>query len=130
MYGPRILLRRLPLITEAITTVIHMTGIIMPEGITDMVVTREEVGTGTTIPMVATKIAGIIGGLTGPAVVGVVARLGSFPASPGTRFPGKEPVFPSPFLVPCDGGSLFPSRVLGRNAGLAPVWDLFRIIDQ
>ena len=39
-----------------------------------MVGTLEEVGTGTTIPMVATRIAGIIGGLTGPAVVVAASR--------------------------------------------------------
>jgi len=130
MYGPRILLRRLPLITEAITTVIHMTGIIMPVGITDTVGTQGGAGTGTIIPMVATKIEEITVGLTVPGVVGVAARLDLFPVSPGTRFRGKGPVFASLFLVPCDGGFLFPSGVLGRNAGLAPVWDLFRIIDQ
>jgi len=93
MYGPRILLRRLPLITEAITTVIHMTGIIMPEGITDMVVTREEVGTGTTIPMVATKIAGIIGGLTGPVVVEVAAsRFLGVRETHSPRFLGGQPL--------------------------------------
>ena len=72
MYGPRILLR-LPLITEAITTVIHMTGIIMPEGITDMVGTPEEVGIGIIIPMVGTRIEEIIGALTGPVVVVAVS---------------------------------------------------------
>jgi len=74
MYGPRILLLRLPLIMEAITMVIPTTGIIMLEGITDMVGTLEEVGIGIIIPMVATRIEEIIGGPTGPAAVGVVAR--------------------------------------------------------
>jgi hypothetical protein len=46
-----------------------MTGIIMPEGITDMVGTLEEVGIGTIIPMVATRTEEIIGALTGPVVV-------------------------------------------------------------
>jgi len=46
-----------------------MTGIITLEDITDMVATPEEVGIGTTIPMVGTRIEGIIGVLTGPVVV-------------------------------------------------------------
>jgi len=74
MSGPRILLRLLPLITEAITTVILMTGIITPEVITDMVGTPEEVGIGIIIPMVATKTEEIIEGLTGPVEAGVAAR--------------------------------------------------------
>jgi hypothetical protein len=68
MYGPRIH-HHLPLITEAITTAIPTTGIITLEDITDMVATPEEVGIGTTIPMVGTRIEGIIGVLTGPVVV-------------------------------------------------------------
>jgi len=72
MYGPRILLR-LPLITEAITTVIPMMGITMEEGITGMVGTPEEVVIGTTIPMVDTRIEEIIGALTGPVVVVAVS---------------------------------------------------------
>ena len=128
MSGPRIH-HHLLLITEAITTVIPMMGITMEEGITGMVGTPEEVVIGTTIPMVDTRIEEIIVVPTG-LEVGVAARLDLFPVSPGTRFRGNGPVFASLFLVPCDGGSLFPSGVLGRNAGLAPVWDLFRIIDQ
>jgi len=127
MYGPRIRLRRLPLITEAITTVIRMTVIIMPEGITDMVGTLEEVGIGTIIPMVATRIEGIIVGLTGPAGVGVDARPDSFPVLPGTRFPGKGPVFPSLIPVRRDGGSLHPSEGLEHSVGSGLFFDSFRI---
>ena len=69
MSGPKILLRLLPLIMGAITTVIPMMGITMEEGITGMVGTPEEVVIGTTIPMVGTRIEEIIGALTGPVVV-------------------------------------------------------------
>ena len=130
MSGPKILLRLPPLITEAITTVIPMTGIITPEGITDMVGTPEEDGIGTTIRMVATRIVEIIGALTGPVVVGVAARLDSSPVSPGTRFQGKGPVFPSPFPVPCGGVSFDPSEGLGRSVESGPFWDLFLTIGR
>jgi len=125
MYGPRIH-HHLPLITEAITTVIPTTGIITPEDITDMVATPEEVGIGTIIPMVATRIVEITVGPTVPGVVGGVVRLDLFPVSPGTRFPEKGPVFPSPSPVHCDGGSLYPSEVLGHSVGPDPVCDSFR----
>lgn len=128
MPGPRIHHLLLPLlITEAITTVIPMMGITMEEGITGMVGTLEEVGIGTTIPMVATRTEGIIVGLTGPAV-GVAASLDSFPALSGTGSPGKGPVFPSPFQVRYDGLSLHPSEGLEHSVGLGPVLDLSRTI--
>ena len=127
MSGPRIHHHLLLLITEAITTVIPMMGITMEEGITGMVGTPEEVVIGTTIPMVDTRIEEIIGVPTG-LEVGVAARLDSFPALSGTRFPGKGPVFSSPFQVRYDGLSLYPSEGLEHSVGLVPVLDLSRTI--
>jgi len=93
MSGPKILLRLLLLITEVITTVIPMTGIIMPEGITDMVGTPEEVAIGTTIPMGATRIEAIIGGRTGPVVVEVAAsRFLGVRETHSPRFLGGQPL--------------------------------------
>ena len=127
MSGPKILLRLPLLITEAITMVILMTGITTEEVITDMVGTPEEVGIGIIIPMVGTRIEEIIVVPTGPVVV-VAARLDSFPALSGTRFPGKGPVFSSPFQVRYDGLSLYPSEGLEHSVGLVPVLDLSRTI--
>jgi len=118
MSGPKLLLRLPPLRTEAITTVIPMMGIITLEDTTDMVGTLEEVGTGTTIPMAATRIAGIIGGRTGPVVVEVAAsRFLGVRETHSPRFLGGQPLL---LTAQLQGARRVSWRSLPHIAGQAP----------
>ena len=108
-----------PWITEAITTVIHMTGIIMPEGITDMVGTLEEVGIGTIIPMVATRTEGIIVGLTGPRGWGSTLDQIRFRFYPELVFQEKGQFFHRCFQFGVTGGLYIRLKGLSTSLGQA-----------